>query len=57
MPRLGRLVPEKHTSYQLHKEMSEPQDMSGRVQKISPLSGLDPQTVQPIASCYTYILP
>ena len=26
---------------------------SGRVRKISPLSGLDPRTVQPVASHYT----
>jgi hypothetical protein len=29
------------------------QDMSGRARKISPLSGLDPQTVQPVSSRYT----
>ena len=29
------------------------QGRSGRVRKISPLSGLDPRTVQPVASRYT----
>ena len=33
--------------------VSKPQDRSGRVWKISPPPGFDPQTVQPVASRYT----
>ena len=38
--------------YPLYKT-GGPQGQSGRVQKILPPPGFDPQTVQPIASCYT----
>jgi hypothetical protein len=33
--------------------MGGPQGRSGRVRKISPLTGIDPRTVQPLASRYT----
>ena len=46
------LPPEK-TRYPLCRRLGGPQGRSGRVQKISPLSGFDPWTVQPLASRYT----
>jgi hypothetical protein len=34
------------------------QGRSGQVQKISPPPGFDPQTIQPVVSCYTdYAIP
>ena len=41
------------TPYPLYKRLSEPQGRSGRVRKTSPLPGVDPLTVQPVASLYT----
>jgi len=41
------------TQYPLHRRQSGPQIRSGRVRKISPAPGLDPQTFQPVASRYT----
>jgi hypothetical protein len=41
------------TRYPLHRRLGGPQGRSGRVRKISPLSGLDPRTVQPVTSRYT----
>jgi hypothetical protein len=42
------------TQYSLHRRLGGLQGRSGRVRKISPLPGFDPQTVQPVASRYTY---
>jgi len=39
--------------YPLNRRLGGPQDLSGRVRKISPLPGFDPRTVQPISSRYT----
>ena len=46
------LTPEK-TRYPLYRRLDEPQGRSGRVRKILPSPGLDPRTVQPVASRYT----
>jgi hypothetical protein len=43
------LPPEK-TRYQLYRRLGGPQGRFGQVRKISPSPGLDPQTVQPVAS-------
>jgi hypothetical protein len=52
------LPPGKETRYPLYRRLLWPQDRSGRVRKISPLPGFDPQTVQPVASRYTdYAIP
>jgi hypothetical protein len=37
------------TQYQLYRRLGGPQCRSGQVRKISPPSGFDPQTVQPVA--------
>jgi len=52
-PRSGRFSPRKLTWYPLYRRMGGPQGRSGRMRKISPLPGFDPQTDQPVASCYT----
>jgi len=39
----------------LYRRLGGPQGRSGRVRKISPPPGLDPRTVQPVASRYTKI--
>ena len=41
------------TWYPLYRKLVEPQGWSGLVQKISPLPGFDPRTVQPVVSRYT----
>ena len=41
------------TRYQLYRRQGGPQGRSGQVRKISPPPGLDPRTVQPVASRYT----
>ena len=41
------------TGYPLYRRLGGPQGRSGRVRKISPPPGFDPQTVQPVASRYT----
>jgi hypothetical protein len=46
------LPPEK-TQYPLYRRLGGPQGRSGWVQKILPQLGFDPQTMQPVASCYT----
>jgi hypothetical protein len=46
------LPPEK-TRYPLYRRLCGPQGRSGRVRKISPPPGFDPQTVQLVASRYT----
>jgi hypothetical protein len=40
------------TLYPLYRRLGEPQGRSGQVQKILPLPGFDPRTVQPVASRY-----
>ena len=48
----------KKTQYPLHKRLGVPQGWSGWLQKILPPPGFDPQTVQPVANCYTnYTIP
>jgi hypothetical protein len=47
------LPPGKETPYPFYRRRGEPQARSGRVRKISPSPGLDPRTVQPVASRYT----
>jgi hypothetical protein len=46
-------LPPGKTQYPLYRRLGGPQGQSGQVRKISPASGLDPQTVQPLASRYT----
>ena len=46
-------LPPGKTRYPLYRRLGGPQGRSGRVRKISPPTGFDPQTVQPVASRYT----
>ena len=46
-------LPLGKTRYQLYRRLGGPQGQSGWVRKISLPPGLDPQTVQPVASRYT----
>jgi hypothetical protein len=46
-------LPPGKTRYPLYRRLGEPQNRSGRVQKILPPPGLNLQTVQPVASRYT----
>jgi len=46
-------LPPRKTRYALYRMLGGPQDQSGQVRKISPTSGFDPRTVQPVASRYT----
>jgi len=46
-------LPSGKTPYPLYRRMGGPQGRSGRVRKISPSPGIDPRTVQPVASPYT----
>jgi hypothetical protein len=46
-------LPPGMTRYPLYRRLGRPQGRSGRVLKISPLSGFDPSTVQLKASRYT----
>jgi hypothetical protein len=39
--------------YPLYRRLGGAQGRSGRMRKISPLPGFDPQIVQPVASRYT----
>ena len=43
----------RKTRYPLYRRLGGPQGGSGRVRKISPSPGFDPQTIQPVASRYT----
>ena len=52
-PRPGRFTPAKETRYPLYRRLGGPQGRSGRMQNISLPAGLDPRTVQPVASRYT----
>ena len=46
------------SQYPLYGRLGGPQSWSGRLQKISPPLGFDPQTVQPLVSRYTdYSMP
>ena len=49
-------LPSGKTRYPLYRRLGGPQGRSGRMQKISPLPGFDPRTVQPVASGYTEVL-
>ena len=46
-------LPPGKTRYPLYRRLGGPQLRSGRVQKISPQPGFDPQTLQPVVSHYT----
>ena len=46
-------LPPGKTRYPLYMRLSGPQGLSGRVPKISSPPGLDPRTVQSVASGYT----
>jgi len=46
-------LPLGKTPNSLYRRLGGPQGRSGQVQKISTPPGFDPQTVQPVASCYT----
>ena len=48
-----RFTPERETRYSFYRGLGGPQGRSGRVRKISPPPGFDPQTAQPVASRYT----
>ena len=52
-PRPGRFTRGKETRYPLYRRLGRPQGRSGQVRKISPPSGFNPRTVQPVASRYT----
>jgi hypothetical protein len=47
----GTLPPGK-TRYPFYRRRGVPQGRSGRVRKISPPTGFDPRTVQPVAIRY-----
>jgi len=46
-------LPPGRTRYPLYRTVSGTQGRSGEMRKISPPSGLDPRTVQLVASRYT----
>ena len=46
-------LPPRKTWYPLHRRLGGPQGQFGWVQKILPPLEFDPQTIQPVASCYT----
>ena len=48
--RPGRSLPPGKTRYPLYRRLGGTQGRSGQVRKISPSPGLDPRTVQPVAS-------
>jgi len=43
-------LPSGKTQYPLYRRLGEPQGWGGRMRKISPQTGFDPRTVQPVAS-------
>jgi hypothetical protein len=48
----------KEARYPLYRRLCGPHGRSGLVRKISPPTGFDPRTVQPVASRYTdYAIP
>jgi hypothetical protein len=46
-------LPPGMTRHPLYTRLGGPHDRSGRIRKISPSPGFDPQTVKPVASSYT----
>jgi len=50
--RPDRSLPPGKTRYPLYRRLGGPQGRSGQVRKVSPPTGSDPRTVQPVASCY-----
>jgi len=46
-------LPPGKTRYPLYRRLGWPQGRFGRMRIISPQSGFDPRTVQPVASRYT----
>jgi len=48
-----RLYPGEETHYLQYRRLGGPRSRSGRVRKIWPAPGFDPQAVQHLASCYT----
>jgi len=46
-------LPPGKTRYPLYRRLGGPQGRSERLQKISPLSGFDHQTIQAVGSRYT----
>jgi hypothetical protein len=52
-PRPGRFTPPGKTRYPLYRRLGGPQGQYGQVWKISLQPGLDPRTLQPVASRYT----
>ena len=46
-------LPPGKNRYPLYIWLGGPQGLSGRVRKISPPLGIEPRTVQPVASRYT----
>jgi hypothetical protein len=52
-PHAPAALPPGKTRYLLYRRLDGPQDRSGRLRKISPPSGFDPRTFQPVASRYT----
>jgi len=46
-------LPSGRTLYPLYRRLGGPQGRSGQVRKMSPPTGFDAQTVQPVVSCYT----
>jgi hypothetical protein len=46
-------LPPGKSRYPLYRRLGRPQGRSGKVRKISPPSGFDPRTVQPVESRYT----
>jgi hypothetical protein len=49
----GRYLPPGKTRYPLYRRLRGAQGRCGQVRKISPAPGLNPRTVQPVASRYT----
>jgi hypothetical protein len=47
------LYPQEKTQYPSYRRLGGPQGRSGQVQKILPPPGLNPRTVQPVASNHT----
>ena len=52
-PRPGHFSTGKETHYELFRRLGGHKGRSGSASKIPLPPGLDPQTAQPIASCYT----
>jgi len=51
--RSGQSLPLGKNQYQLYRRLGGPQGWSKQVRKISPPTGFDPLTIQPVASRYT----